>query len=270
MNQTFINLRFEQIEKRFNEIDVLLNLASLYQSNDEIYQSLCRSAQVLLVSHFEGLYREICRDVIDDINFNTKFFEVKKVIFSSYCDFFIQNNESPESTNNIRLKLWEAFKDYPSSLKVEPFISFDNRNPTPQIIETILKKFGIRNFFWSIGGSDLDIVFEDQKSKTLKLRNKLFQYVKMKTSKYPYTIDKSFYHPVEKANEKKTKTLWEDFINNFLKERHSIVHGHVLDNPNNHESLSEAKIKLEILLCAFIINICSAANPIFLLQDGNN
>jgi hypothetical protein len=267
MNQSFINLRFEQIEKRFNEIDTLLNLAIIQQSNTDVYQTLCRSANVLLVSHFEGLYREVCRDIIDDINANTKFFEVKKTIFNSYCDFFMHNTE-PKAANNIRLKLWEAFKDHSSKLKVEPFIYVDNKNPTPKIIETILERFGITSFFWSIDGSDLDLVFEDQKSKTKKLRDRMLQYVKTTTRNYPYTVDKSFYNPANKENIEKKKTLWEDFINNFLKERHNIVHGHIIDNPYNHEYLLQAKLKLEILLLVFIINICSASNPLFLLSEG--
>lgn len=270
MNQTFINLRFEQIEKRFKEIEVLLSLAFSHESNLDIYQTLCRSAHVLLVSHFEGLYREICRDIIDDINLNTKFYEVKKIIFSTHCEYYIHSNESAEAINNIKIKLWEAFKEYPSKLKVDPFIFVDNRNPTPQVMETILKKFGVKSFFLGIEGSDLDLVFEDQKSKTQKLRDKLFKYVNSATKNYPYTVDKSFYHPIDKEGKKKNKTLWEDFINTFLKERHNIVHGHILDNPYNHESLSQAKIKLEILLYAFIINLCSAANPVFFLPESTS
>lgn len=268
MNQTFINLRFEQIEKRFNEIEILLNLASLYQSSSEIYQTLCRSAHVLLVSHFEGLYREVCRDIIDDINLNTTFYEVKKTIFNSHCDYFIQKTETPEAANNIRQRLWEAFKTYPSKLRIEPFIYIDNKNPTPQIIETILRKFGVRHFFSLIEGSDLDLVFEDQKSKTDRLRKRLRKYVVYGTSGYPYTVDPSFYNPINKEAKKGSHTLWEDFINNFLKERHNIVHGHIIDNPSNHEALSQAKMKLEILLYAFIINICSSSNPLFLLSEG--
>ena len=56
-------------------------------------------------------------------------------------------------------------------------------------IETILKKFGIRNFFWSVDGSDIDLVFEDQKSKTKKLRDRLHSYVYKGTISYPYTVE---------------------------------------------------------------------------------
>jgi len=268
MNQTFINSRFEQIEKRFNEVQILLDLAAKSTHNVEMYQALCRSAHVLLVSHFEGLYKEICRDVIDDINMNTKFFEVKKAIFNTHTGFFINNKESEKSVQAIKIKLFEAFKDYPSKLKVEPFLFVDNKNPAPEILETILEKFGVKNFFSSLAGSDLDVVFEDQKSSINRLRNRLLRYVKNRTATYPYTVDISFYNPINKENQKKTKTLWEDFLNNFLKERHSIIHGNTVNNPNDNESLSKAKIKIEILIFAFILNICSNANPIFMASES--
>lgn len=270
MIQTFINSRFEQIEKRFNEVQILLDLAASSRHNVDLYQALCRSAHVLLVSHFEGLYKEICRDIIDDINMNTKFFEVKKVIFNTHSDFFINNKESDKSVYSIKLRLFEAFKEYPSKLKVEPFLFVDNKNPAPEILETILEKFGVKNFFSSLDGSDLDIVFEDQKSSIKRLRNRLLSYLKIRTLSYPYTVDTSFYHPVIKENQKKTKTLWEDFLNNFLKERHSIIHGNTINNPNDNESLTKAKIKIEILIYAFILNVCSASNPIFMLDEGKS
>jgi len=267
MSQTFINARLDQIEKRFNEVQLLLDLALISIDNEDAYRALCRSAHVLLVSHFEGLYKEICRDVIDDINMNTSFFEVKKNIFNSHCEYFIHTKESDKSVTNIKLRLWEAFKEYPSKLRVEPFLFVDNKNPTPVIVETILGKFGIRNFFKSIEGSDLDLVFEDQKSAINKLRNRLSFYVQKSTNAYPYTVDTSFYNPKIKEDCKKNITLWEDFLNNFLKERHNIIHGNTIGNPNDNESLSKAKIKLEILIYAFIINICSVANPTFLLNE---
>jgi hypothetical protein len=48
MSQTFISLQFDRIDKRFNEINVLLELAEKNQKNSNIYQALCRSAHVLL------------------------------------------------------------------------------------------------------------------------------------------------------------------------------------------------------------------------------
>lgn len=269
MTQTFINLRFDQIEKRFKEVTTLLDLAVLYEKDADKYQALCRSAHILLISHFEGLYKEVCRDVIDDINSNTTFIQVKKPIFYTHCNFFIHTSESSKSVHAIRGKLWEAFRDYQSNLKSTPFTSVDNKNPTPDILESILENFGVKNFFWSLDGSDLDTVFEDQKTKTLKLRDKLLHYLRKTTANYPYTTDTYIYNPNTKEAPKKIKTLWQDFINNFLKERHNIVHGHIIDNPNSHEALNDAKLKIEILLYAFTINVCTSATPILFLTDGS-
>ncbi len=269
MSQTYIYSRFEQIERRFGEVLLLLNEASRSIRNEDLYQALCRSAHVLLVSHFEGLYKEVCRDVIDDINDNTKFYQVKKNIFFSHCDFFLNSKDSDKANYGIKLKLLEAFREYPSKLQVEPFLFVDNKNPAPEILETIIGKFGIKNFFRSLEGSDLDIVFEDQKSVMMRLRDRLLSYLKKRTSTYPYTVDVSIYNAQLDQAVSSKKTLWEDFLNNFLKERHNIIHGNTIANPNDNESLFKAQIKIEILIYAFIINICSVANPVFYLSEEN-
>lgn len=92
-------------------------------------------------------------------------------------------------------------------------------------------------------------------------------YTKKSTQTFPYTVDTSIYNPTVKENTKKKRTLWEDFINNFLKERHNIIHGQTLDNPNDHESLLLAKIKIEIIIIAYMINIASHSTPIIFLTE---
>ncbi|MBS7565086.1 hypothetical protein KHS38_11785 [Mucilaginibacter sp. Bleaf8] len=271
MTQSYLNLRFEQIDKRFNEIQVLLDFAVKSRHDSDLYQALCRSAHVLLVSHFEGLYKEIVKDVIDDINRNINFHQVKRNIFNTHCNYFLNGTElnlNSKEANNIRIKLYEAFKDYPSKLKAEPFLWVDNKNPAPNIIETLLGKFGTKNFFKSLEGSDLDLVFENQKTMIRRLRDRLKNYVNRGTYSYPYTVDTSFYHPTDKITDKKSNTLWEDFLNNFLLERHNIIHGNTLSNPNDNESLQKSKIKMEILIYAFIINLCSSASPMFFLAEA--
>jgi hypothetical protein len=221
-------------------------------------------------------YKDICKDVIDDINSVAKFSELKTPIFNTYCSYFIPSDEPEKSAQNIRIKLKEAFSDYPAKLKVNPFLFVDNKNPAPQVVNTILAKFGVDNFFESIVGSDLDLVFEEQRSVIKRLRKRLLHYVRRNTINYPYTVTINFYNPIEKKdigknnlnnNKKKPPTLWEDFLNNFLKDRHNIIHGHTLDNPHDHESIIKAKTKLEILVFAFIINVCAVSNPTLGIHD---
>jgi len=265
--QTFVGLQFDKMDERFNEIRALAELAAKHLTEPLIYRSLCRSAHVLLVSHFEGIYKDICRDVVDDINTNIKFIEVKKDVFNTYCGYFIQKDEDSKSAQTIRLRLKETLEVYPAKLKVEPFLFTDNKNPAPAIIEAILNKFGINNFFWSIDGSDLDLVFEDQKSDTKRLRKRLWNYTKRNVSNYPYTVSEHFYSPIKKLGKKPSKTLWETFLNEFLKGRHDIIHGDTVSNPISHEDIIDAIIKIEILILAFIINVCSAATPLHALPE---
>jgi hypothetical protein len=265
--QTFVGLQFDKMDERFNEIRALAELAAKYLAEPMIYRSLCRSAHVLLVSHFEGIYKDICRDVVDDINANIRFIEVKKDIFNTYCGYFIQKDEDVKFAQAIRQRLKEALEAHPAKLKVEPFLFVDNKNPAPAIIEAILTKFGVINFFWTIDGSDLDLVFEDQKSDTKRLRKRLWNYTKRNVSNYPYTVSEYFYNPVKKAGKKSSKTLWETFLNEFLKGRHDIVHGDTVSNPISHEDIIDAITKIEILILVFIINVCSAANPLRALPE---
>ncbi|WP_010115155.1 hypothetical protein, partial [Acinetobacter sp. P8-3-8] len=69
-------------------------------------------------------------------------------------------------------------------------------------------------------------------------------------------------------NQKKIKGLFEEFLDEFLKDRHSIVHGHVLKNPTDDFEIFESKIKIEILIYAFIICLCSNSTPIYFFNTN--
>jgi hypothetical protein len=255
--QSFLNIRFESIEKRFEEIDLLINLSVDNITDTRKYQTFCRSAHVLLVSHFEGIYKDVVKDIIDDFNANTNYLEVPNTILNTHFNYFLQTLDNTKSTKNIKDKLKEAFGNNNSKLKVEPFLFVDNKNPTPDIINTILDRFGVPDFFWSIKDSDLDVVFENLKTETNELKNKLLIYLKENTATFPYSVENTIYNPIIKSDQKKKKTLWEDFLNEFLKERHGIVHGNVLTSPFNHQTIMDAKTKIEIITYAFIISLAS-------------
>lgn len=266
MTETFVFSRLDSIEKRFQEVDLLLKFAEENQKDDKIYPTFCRSAHIILVAHFEGAIKEICKDVIDDINYNSTFDNVPAKIFATYCEYFLvkENNNkfSHDGTNNLREKLIYAFGNSRANLRVEPFLLAVDRNLAPAIIETILKRFGLKHFFWSLNNSDLDVVFEDAKTEIEVLKDSLRKHICENIIKYPYTVSNNIYNPdPDILGQKSQKTLWEEFIDDFLKERHSIVHGQKLHNPYDHENLHKAKIKIEILIYVFIINLCSISNP---------
>ncbi len=264
---TFVSSRLESIESRFHEIDTLLELAKENVLNSTKYAALCRSAHVLLVSHVEGIYKDIVRDIIDDLNFHTNFCNVKQPIFKTHALHFIHVNENDKNTEKIKEKLWSAFKIHKTELVLEPFLRSDNKNPTPKIMEEILKKFGENTFFNSLIESKLEIVFENDKKTSIRELNRIKKYTNLGVQKYPYAVDKSYFYnfnPPKLGKDK--KGLYEEFLNQFLNDRHNIVHGQTLDSPKNHTEILESKIKIEILVYAFVICICHNANPITLLN----
>ncbi|SHF60221.1 HEPN domain-containing protein [Chryseobacterium sp. OV279] len=265
---TFVSSRLDVIASRFNEIEILLQLTEENVSHPARYAALCRSAHVLLVSHVEGIYKDIVKDVIDDLNFNTDFFcNVKKDIFKTHSLHFIHTVENDKSAEKIKEKLWNAFKDCKTQLILEPFLRTDNKNPTPQILEEILKKFGEEHFFRSLIESRLEVVFENNKKLSLKELEKIKRHTTNGVQNFPYTLDKSYFYNFNLPNlGKDKKGLFEEFLNQFLNDRHKIVHGQALDNPKNHTEILESKVKIEILMYAFIICLCHLSNPVALLN----
>lgn len=265
MTETFVFSRLDSIEKRFQEVDLLLKFAEENQKDDKLYPTFCRSAHIILVAHFEGAIKEICKDVIDDINYNNTFDTVPSKMFATFCDYFLIKEKkefSEKGINSLRLKLKDTLGNSKSNLKVEPFLYTIDRNLAPSILETILERFGTNRFFWSLKNSDLDVVFEDAKTEIEELKELLRQHICENVIKYPYNVMSSIYKPdITILEQKSQKTLWEEFIDDVLKERHSIVHGQKLHNPYDHENLHKAKIKIEILIYVFIINLCSISNP---------
>ncbi|HRN44054.1 MAG TPA: HEPN domain-containing protein [Flavobacterium sp.] len=269
---TFVSVRLENIEKRFSEIDTLLNLAKQNKEDSQIYSALCRSAHVLLVSHFEGIYKDIVKD---DLNSNIDFINISKSIFRTHSLHFMHNDARDSNIEHIKDKLWDAFKEYKCNLKHEPFLRTDNKNPTQKIIDDILNKFGEKDFFYSLSNSKLEIVFENNFKMSQRELYRIKRYTQAGTKNFPYTLDTTYYKAINNSLNKEPrkkikKGLFEEFLEEFLKDRHAIVHGSRLDNPKNSKEIASSKIKIEILIYAFIICICSGASPIYLLKTDQD
>lgn len=260
MTQTFIHLRVELIEKRFHEIEILLEQAVTKKSDGLLYATFCRSAHVLLVAHFEGMVKDIVKDVLDDLNNNLSFKESPTQIKRTYCHYYLNKNDRGDYDEVSIKKLIETFDELPTKLKIEPFLFENNKNPNPYIIDTILKKFGVKNFFMLLKNSDLDIVFQNIKSDTNTLKERLKNYLTENLVEYPYNVAESFYNPENPTStQSQPRTLWQTFLDDFLNDRHSIVHGNTLENPKDHEEIAEAMAKIHVLIYAFIISVCRIA-----------
>lgn len=258
---TFISIKLDSLEKRFKEIDILLLQAKENISDQDSYKALCRSAHILLVAHFEGTIKDIIKDVLEDLNHYIDFKEVPENIKRTFSEYYMKH-ENGIYNEKLRKRLIETFEDLPIKLKPEPFYYENNKNPSPYILETYLKRFGKKEFLKSIATSDLDIVFENNKSETMDLLQRIKYHLKNGVNNYPYNVNSKIYNPKTLHNlPKNLKSMWETFLDELLLNRHNIVHGSILDNPTDHEEISIAKNKIEILIYVFIIELCNCCIP---------
>ncbi len=118
---TYIFSRLEYLQKRFDEIELILNYASENESRLELYTSLCRSSQVLLTAHFEGAVKEFIRDALDDFNHSEyKFIDSPAALKATFCSSFL-----PENTDQklkFPTKLLDMFNTLPVKYDADAFL----------------------------------------------------------------------------------------------------------------------------------------------------
>jgi hypothetical protein len=259
---SYVYLRLESLQKRFDEIDLILNHASKNKDLEDLYSTLCRSAQILLVAHFEGAIKDFTKDVLSDFNRSEyKFKDSPEAIKTTFLQYFMKPNENNYYDKTIKNRLIETFNSLPVKYEVEPFLYNKNKNPSPHIVENILKRFGVSNFFSRIENSDLDVVFQDSKSDMIEVRKRLKKHLENTVKSYPYKIDLDLFN-ISSTKTEPRDTLWHTFLDTILNNRHEIAHGNTLKRLDLHVDIEKSKLKIEILIYAFILVLCKCTLPI--------
>lgn len=253
---TFLSIGLSSFENRIAEIDSLLAIARNVRTNPVKYDSICRAIQVLLVGHFEGSIKDMIRNLLDDLSYSLPFRKIPFVTKQSFVTYYMKSEKGGKYDETYRNRLIELFESKNVELKAEPFFFENNKNPSPFIIETLAKRFGITNIFSRFKDSDLDIVFENNYSKTRKLRNKMKNNLELKVQEFPYEIVLSEFNIRDISLPGRTTSLWNDFLDDTLKKRHSIAHGSNLLNESSDIELKIVKTKLEVLLYGLYMVFC--------------
>ena len=263
--ESFLLISLKNIENRFNEVKLILEEANKQQNQEKLYNSLCRSALILLVAHFEGALKDIISSVIDDLNKFGKFSSTSESLQRTFCNYFIPQLEKDSKLKEQSiLKLLNTFKGLETKFIKEAFLLKDNKNPTAKLIETYALRFGLKNFFKFIDNSRLDIVFQDSFSEIIEIYEELKKDVINSIEEYPYKINYDSYSFTNSNIDKNRKTFWETFIEELLKSRHNIAHGSEIENRSSHSELEEMVRKVEIISYSFAFIIAEKANPIVL------
>lgn len=254
MSQNYLNLLVNELESRWDEITILLKAAEEHKdTNVALHDAICRSVTVLMVANLEGFYKDLIRNTIDDLNDNYTFNDLSESIQRQYCSNFLDNQSSDKTKNALTKILIEEFKILDSNINSKPFLYAKNNNPKPQVIESLFENLGINIVFKVLKASRYELVFSEGNSY---LEDKISDYVQELqdySSNFPYQYTrKSFNILTNTSEQRKERTLWEEFLNQLNKRRHEVAHGNDLRNIDSVENLTFQKNKIIFLQLALI------------------
>lgn len=261
---TFINLGLASLNNRLSEIDLILEEAERYMdSNEVLYNTLCRSAQVLLCAHFEGYLKDLVKNSIDDINRFSSFRVSNKKLKKHYCEHFLlirKEDKNSKSLNNRVEEMILVFDELDTKFNVDYFSYSDNQNPKATVLDKIAEQFGIKSFFNKLKKSNLSVIFSNTLPKNRELSDVLKSKLLTSTEDYPYNLNLE-YLEIDEASSS-SDDLWNAFLDDMLKRRHAIAHGREIENSSNLMQIKGDRIKIEVLLYAFTTFICVNSNPV--------
>jgi len=75
----------EKLDRQWKEVDQLIDNAKENRANNEdLYNALCRSISILIVSHLEGFTKELVKNIIFDLSEGFSFREMPSAIKKTY------------------------------------------------------------------------------------------------------------------------------------------------------------------------------------------
>lgn len=253
---TFLFEYINQLEDRWHEVDVLLDKAKdIRDSEQELYNAICRSITVLIVAHFEGYIKDIIKYVIKDINFSVEFKDLSESIKRTYCTKYLGLNIEKKDKQYERKinKLIEKFSEENCRISHEPFFYSKNKNPKPDVVRNVFARFGISNVFHCLHESKFDDVFSSSLSEIKTLSESLKPKLLLGIEHFPYQFEGAEYELNKTKCE--VKPLWEEFLEQINQKRHGIAHGNEFENVEDVSSLELKKSKvvlLELILTGII------------------
>lgn len=260
---TFINLGLTSLSNRLSEIDLILDEADNYlDSNQVLYNTLCRSAQVLLSAHFEGYLKDLVKNSLDDINRYSNFKSTNTYLKRLYCEHFILIKKDDKNSKGLNKRVEEMisiFDELNTKFNKDYFSYRDNQNPKATVIDKIAEQYGIKKLFDKLTKSNLNILFSNTLSENTELKESLKNKLLDLTQTYPYNLTLEYLEIDQ--NNSTSGNLWNAFLSDMLKRRHDIAHGREIENASSSRKIKEDRIKVEILLYAFTTFICVNSNP---------
>lgn len=257
---TFINEYLEQLETQWKEVDILIDSANRCENSDpELFNAICRSTSVLIVAHMEGFIKDLAKNLIRDLNSNREFRDLPRAIQKTCCQGYLGFDVGaiPRYQDSIDDMILHLSDCTGYKLVPESFLFDKNRNPKPDSIQEVFKRFGHSDIFKSLHNSIFDEAFESD-ARLQRLLVVAQYFLKRKVSTFPFRVS------IHKFNLGKNKyngrTLWQEFLDEINKVRHAIAHGNTFNNDENIRAIKTRRDKARLLQLVLIYVACCLVN----------
>ena len=241
---------YSRFSDRMQEVKCIINLIPTRPTSDNVNQidALCRSAILLLCSHFEGFLQDLMSEFIEEFNnleitFNALPVELyiqNKFPKENYCD---QRKDVIRFVNEIKaLQSSDSYID----LKKENFNKTES-NPKPDMINKLFNVIGIDNVIDELNSSILNLECKTTYKPFFKVEEK--KELKEKYGDIIDGIDKYIVKKRNIINKKNREVGFYNIINRLLECRNNIAHGN-FDMRISIQELIEIKTSIEQLVQA--------------------
>ena len=262
------------IASRVAELERFTGLAVDAEEEDEgLFNSLCRACCVLLASHLEGFIKELSKGLISDLQYNLKSFSnMPEAMRRAFCEKIAFYEGVPKSEIDQRVgQLKDFFSTNTVAIDFQAFSYKENknRNPGPDVVDSIFSKIGVPSVLYSISGGRLERIFENDSSLNYSIRRDIRRF-RSNFYSFPYRPlpeKYSFNYKVGRSSGEAKKrgqvSLWHTFIEDVMLRRHSIVHGDTMANEANLSELKRDIEKMEVLMHSILYSsagfLCSSS-----------
>ena len=245
-----------ELDARWEELDVLFNVAQEYDQSDPAHTSVCHAITVLLCSHMEGALKALSMAVVADINDNDDFASAPTALKQA----FVRHVLLEGALNDDGKIAHAAHVLSNASVEINEKDLFGaNHNPKATVIERYASHFGVTGILGYYSRSRLEEVFTSDEVLSSTLISDLRQACLVGASSYPYDYSPaSDYSLSSKGNRKAAEGLFGDYLDAVLTNRHAVVHGNELSDAVGIKTLKGNQLKMKALVYGYVQIVGSA------------
>ena len=256
---TFAYTLSEGISARLAEIrEIGTRAESEFDKDPIIYDILCRSGSILIVSALEAFIKDLNTAIQSDLTSNiSKFSDMPKKMQREFSEKIVYFEGVPEADikkrSNQLLKFFEN-----NSVKIDMgafnYRESLNKNPSANMVDSAFNRYGINSILHCLSGSKFEAVFNNDSSTDFVLKREIIR-LRATLFAFPYkpmppSFDMKDWLPLKAQSV--PNSIWHTFLENMLRRRHGVVHADTRDNPTSWQAINDDSNKLEILFSGLL------------------